>query len=63
MEIDHVIAYGEELADQGFPLSHQQLHEHANEICCTRPRDGFPGVGKQWTYHFMVKHATCLKIS
>ena len=62
-EIEHVIAYAEELADRGFPLSHQWLHEHVNEICCTRLRDGFSGVGKQWTHHFVVKYATRLKVS
>ena len=63
MEIDHVIAYAKELVDQGFPLSYQWLHEHVNEICCTRLEDGFPEVEKQWTHCFVVEHATCLKVS
>ncbi|KAF8835869.1 hypothetical protein BDN67DRAFT_875122, partial [Paxillus ammoniavirescens] len=58
-----VIAYAEELADRGFPLSHRQLSKHVNEICCTRLRDGFPGVGKQWTHRFVVKYADRLKVS
>ncbi|KAF9237893.1 hypothetical protein BU15DRAFT_20154, partial [Melanogaster broomeanus] len=47
-EIEQVIAYAEEIANRGFPLSHRRLREHVNEICHARLGDAFPGVGKKW---------------
>lgn len=40
-----------EVGNRGFPLSHQRLKEHIDEILRARLGDKFPhgGVGRNWT--------------
>ncbi|KAF5389967.1 hypothetical protein D9757_013844 [Collybiopsis confluens] len=58
-EIEAVIAYIIEVANQGFPLSHRRLKEHVDEILRGRLGDNFPvsGVGKKWTQRFVRKYS------
>lgn len=58
-EVDKVIEYAVEMANRGFPLSHQRLREHVNEICRARMGARFPegGVGKQWSHRFVEKYS------
>ncbi|KAF8834068.1 hypothetical protein BDN67DRAFT_862249, partial [Paxillus ammoniavirescens] len=58
-----VIAYVEEVADRGFPFSHQRLCEHVNEILTACLGSSFPGVGKCWTQRFITKYRDRLKTS
>ncbi|KIK74851.1 hypothetical protein PAXRUDRAFT_174490, partial [Paxillus rubicundulus Ve08.2h10] len=58
-----VIAYVEEVADGGFPFSHWQFYEHVNEILTTCLGSSFPGVGKCWTWHFIMKYWDHLRTS
>ena len=62
-ETKQVLAYIEEIGNQGFPLSHRRLQEHVDEICHARLSNDFPGVGKSWTHRFIEKHFKHLKTS
>ena len=59
VEVDKVIEYAVEMANQGFPLSHRRLREHVNEICHAWMGARFPegGVGKQWSHWFVEKYS------
>lgn len=48
-----------------FPLSHQRLSEHANEILRARLGDRFPlsGVGMRWSHRFINKHSDQVRMS
>ncbi|EDR16115.1 uncharacterized protein LACBIDRAFT_321330 [Laccaria bicolor S238N-H82] len=58
-EATMVIDYAIEVASRGFPLSHRQLKDHVDSICCARLGRKFPasGVGKNWTSCFISKHS------
>ena len=58
-ETEAVIAYIIEVANQGFPLSHQHLKEHVDEILWERLGNGFPatGIGKKWMQRFLRKYS------
>ena len=64
-EVDVVIDYIIELGNCGFPLSHQRLKEHVDEILQAWLGDQFPtgGVGAQWTHRFVQKHSDQIKMS
>jgi hypothetical protein len=50
-----VVKYAIECANCNFPLSHERIKEHVNEIARACWGDAFPeeGVGKQWTHRFV----------
>ena len=60
-----VITYITKLGNHGFPLIHQRLKEHVDEILRTCLGDQFPvlGVGKRWTQHFIEKYSKDIKMS
>jgi hypothetical protein len=62
-EAEEVVVYAINLADRGFPLSHQRIKEHVNEICRAKLGDEFPedGVGENWSKRFTEKHSDRLK--
>jgi len=53
------------MAHRGFPLSHQWLKEHVDDICSARLGTSFPvkGVGLNWTYRFSKKYSERIKIA
>lgn len=51
-----VLGFAEETAARGFPLSHRCLREHVDAIIQARVPT-FPGVGEQWTNHFVLRHS------
>lgn len=61
-EIDTVINYAVEVAARGFPLNHNRLKEHVDEILCARLGNKFPknGVGPGWTGLFIQRHSARL---
>jgi len=62
-EGDTVVKYAIEGANCNFHFSHQQIKEHVDEIASACWGNTFPeeGVGKQWTYHFILDHYEELK--
>lgn len=58
-EAEAVVQYCEELANRGFPLSHRRLQDIVDNFIKVRegPSSNFVGVGKNWTNHFLEKHA------
>ncbi|KAH9891176.1 hypothetical protein C8Q73DRAFT_617501, partial [Cubamyces lactineus] len=58
-EEDMVVAFAIDSALRRFPLSHQCLKEHVDEICQARYRAEFPrdGVRKEWTHWFLIRHS------
>ncbi|KZT09186.1 uncharacterized protein LAESUDRAFT_647386 [Laetiporus sulphureus 93-53] len=62
-EVDHVITYTLELAARGFPLSHRRLQEQVKPILQAHLGPEFPetGLGENWTYRFVERHADQLK--
>ncbi|THU98936.1 hypothetical protein K435DRAFT_603135, partial [Dendrothele bispora CBS 962.96] len=61
-EKEEVISYALECASWGHLLNHQRLKEHVDELCHVRLGSKFPesGIGKNWTYCFVARHADCL---
>ncbi|KIK92575.1 hypothetical protein PAXRUDRAFT_147014 [Paxillus rubicundulus Ve08.2h10] len=59
-----VIGYVQEMGNHGFPLSHQWLKNHVDEICQAHLGSEFPegGVGVNWTYHFVERSSEQLKV-
>src|SRR5271168_3116481 len=53
------------MAHRGFPLSHERLKEHVDDICSARLGAAFPvkGVGVNWTYRFSKKDSERIKIT
>ncbi|KAE9391039.1 hypothetical protein BT96DRAFT_759175, partial [Gymnopus androsaceus JB14] len=53
-----IVDYCLEMANRGFPLSHEQIKMEVDAILQAQLGDAFPehGVGKQWTYRFVEKH-------
>jgi len=53
------------MAHRGFPLSHQRLKEHVNDICSACLGASFPvkGIGLNWTYRFSKKYSERIKIA
>ncbi|KAE9396382.1 hypothetical protein BT96DRAFT_824710, partial [Gymnopus androsaceus JB14] len=53
-----IVDYCLEMANCGFPLSHEQIKMEVDTILRARLGDAFPehGIGKQWTYCFVEKH-------
>jgi len=64
-EVTIIINFINEMAHRGFPLSHERLKEHVNDICSARLGPAFPvqGVGVNWTYRFSKKHSEQIKIA
>ncbi|KDQ16521.1 hypothetical protein BOTBODRAFT_77380, partial [Botryobasidium botryosum FD-172 SS1] len=58
-EVTLAISYIGEIGSRGFPLSHERLKQHVDEILQARIGDEFPqgGVGKRWTNRFVEKHS------
>ncbi|PPR06282.1 hypothetical protein CVT24_000795 [Panaeolus cyanescens] len=55
-----------EMAGRSFSLSHRRLKEHVDSICRSKySEDAFPssGVGKNWTYRFLLRHYDELRIA
>ncbi|KDQ23015.1 hypothetical protein PLEOSDRAFT_1017130, partial [Pleurotus ostreatus PC15] len=54
-----VIQYTVEMANRGFPLTHERLKECVDDICRARLGDEFPvmGVGKNWSGRFIGKYS------
>ena len=63
-EVTIVIDFINEMADRGFPLSHERLKEHVDDICSACLGTSFPvqGVGVNWTYYFSKKYSEQIKI-
>ncbi|KIM72257.1 hypothetical protein PILCRDRAFT_82026 [Piloderma croceum F 1598] len=61
-EVEKVIEYALTTAERGFPLSHQRLKEHVDDICHARLGDKFLAaeVGANWTERFVTKHSKWL---
>lgn len=62
-EQDILIGYIGEISNHGFPLSHRRLQEHGNSILRARLGSSFRGLDKQWSYRFVEKHSTQIKMS
>jgi hypothetical protein len=57
-----IVNYCLEMADRGFPLTHQDLRHEVNSILRARLGDDFQGIGLRWTYRFVEKHCKQLKM-
>ncbi|KAF9560999.1 hypothetical protein CPC08DRAFT_615342, partial [Agrocybe pediades] len=56
-EATAIIDYANQLADEGWGLSHRRIEEHANEIICAKVgSENFTGVGHNWTDRFVAKY-------
>jgi hypothetical protein len=54
-----VVTYLLELANQGFPLTHQTLKMHVDQVLQAHLKEEFPetSIGHNWTDHFITQHA------
>ena len=60
-EEEIILRFAEETANWGFPLSHQQLHEHTNLIIKAQKGPSFGGVGQNWMDQFVLCHSDWIK--
>ncbi|RXW15028.1 hypothetical protein EST38_g10826 [Candolleomyces aberdarensis] len=60
-EEDELVAFALACSDQGFPLTHKQLEEHALELCQAKYGEDFNDMGHNWTDRFLIRHDKQLK--